>query len=184
MEKKLIEEYEINPFTLVVMPISYGSKVYSKILELEDQYLSPFKPIDIIKKSCQFFGSSYEGRKEGTKELIGVTHKVPISISPPHFIYFFPTTSPENIQCIWIAHEHIMDFKKGKKDSTIVTFRNKESLEIPISASSFQNQLIRTVMLRSKLNQRHEETEVKKKSITYTFELKASEKKLGYETLS
>lgn len=77
-----------------------------------------------------------------------------------------------------------MDFKKGKKDSTIVTFRNKESLEIPISASSFQNQLIRTVMLRSKLNQRHEETEVKKKSITYTFELKASEKKLGYETLS
>ncbi|USK56526.1 competence protein ComK [Cytobacillus solani] len=57
----LIDEYEINPNTMVVMPLAYGSKIYSQIWELEDEFISPFKPIDIIKKSCTFFGSSYEG---------------------------------------------------------------------------------------------------------------------------
>ncbi|MGM9956220.1 MAG: competence protein ComK, partial [Peribacillus sp.] len=43
----LIEEYEITPYTLMVMPINYGSKIYSRIIELEDEFISPFKPLDI-----------------------------------------------------------------------------------------------------------------------------------------
>ncbi|MDZ5470239.1 competence protein ComK [Bacillus sp. 31A1R] len=178
MEKKIIEEYEINSSTLIIFPLKYGSKVYSKIIELEEEFISPFRPIDIIKKSCIFFGCSYEGRKEGTRQLIGITHKVPISISPTNFIYFFPTTSPENIQCIWIAHEHIIDFKKGSKDTTNVTFINKACVEVPISYTSFQNQYLRTVLLRSKLSQRLEETTWE----FYTKRQKASEEKSNYLT--
>ena len=60
----LIEEYEINPYTLLIKPIQYGSEMYSQIFELEDQFISPFKPLDIIKRSCEYFGSSYEGLRE------------------------------------------------------------------------------------------------------------------------
>lgn len=59
----IIEEYEITPHTLMVAPINYGSKIYARIVEMEDEFISPFKPMEIIKKSCEFFGSSYEGSK-------------------------------------------------------------------------------------------------------------------------
>ncbi|MFY2158230.1 competence protein ComK [Cytobacillus firmus] len=58
---QIIEEYEINPNTMIIKPLSYGIKVYSQIWELDDEITSPFKPIEIIKSSCKYFGSSYEG---------------------------------------------------------------------------------------------------------------------------
>ncbi|MCP1097233.1 competence protein ComK [Bacillaceae bacterium OS4b] len=50
----IIEEYEITPHTLMVAPINYGSKIYARIVEMEDEFISPFKPMEIIKKSCEF----------------------------------------------------------------------------------------------------------------------------------
>lgn len=154
--RKLIEEYEINPATVLVTPVMYGSKIFSKIYELDEDCISPFKPIDIVKESCYSFGSNYEGRKAAARRLIGVTHKVPIAISP--FIYLFPTASPENPECIWIAHEHIVDYKKGDTSSTsIIKFSNNQLYPLPISTRSLQNQLIRTMMLKSKLSRGQKE---------------------------
>jgi competence protein ComK len=159
MKERQIEEYEVNPYTMFIKPVIYGSKVYSEIYELEDKYLYPFKPLDIIKKSCEYFSSSFEGRKDGTKQLIGITHKVPIVIDPTNFIYFFPTTSPTRSECTWFSHEHVWDYRRVDSRQTMVIFRNKQSFNFPISFSSFQNQMLRTADLRMKLMQRTGQTE-------------------------
>jgi len=161
MKQRQIEEYEVSPYTMFIKPVVYGSKVYSQIYELEDEFLSPFKPLDIIKKSCEYFSSSFEGRKEGTKQLIGITHKVPIVIDPSNFIYFFPTTSPTRSECIWISHEHITNYRRIDPRQTQVTFQNKQSFILPISHSSFENQMLRTALLRTRLMQRIGQTERK-----------------------
>lgn len=159
--ESLIEEYEITPYTLAILPVNYGSKVYSRIIELEAEFISPFKPIEIIHKSCEYFGASYEGRKHGTKQLIGITHKVPIAIAPSSSIFFFPTTSPLRPQCIWLSHEHVVSFSRLDQKHTTVVFRNKQIITIPMSSSSFENQLHRTAFLKTKLVQRMEETQRK-----------------------
>ncbi|UII56916.1 competence protein ComK [Cytobacillus spongiae] len=156
--RPIVEEYEINSSTMIVVPTTYGGETYSLILELEDEFISPFRPIEIIKNSCHYFGASYEGRKEGTRQLIGITHKVPITIDPTNFIYFFPTTSPSNSQCIWVSHEHVLNHHRHEANQTIVTFRNKQTYILPISNHSFENQLLRTALLRTKLMQRIEQT--------------------------
>ena len=159
--ESLIEEYEITPYTLAILPVNYGSKVYSRIIELEAEFISPFKPIEIINKSCEYFGASYEGRKHGTKQLIGITHKAPIAIAPSSSIFFFPTTSPLRPQCIWLSHEHVVSFSRLDQQHTTVVFRNKQIITIPMSSSSFENQLHRTAFLKTKLVQRMEETQRK-----------------------
>lgn len=159
--KNLVEEYEINPFTMIIIPEEYGSRIYSRVIELEEEYLSPFRPIDIVKKSCKYFGSSYEGRKEGTKQLTGITHKTPIIIDPISSIYFMPTSSPTKPDCIWVSHEHVLFHKKVDAHSTQVTFRNRKSMILPVSHHSFENQLLRTSLLRTKFMQRMKETERK-----------------------
>lgn len=141
---------------MFIKPIVYGSKIYSKIIEVEDVYLSPFKPLDIIKKSCEYFGSDYEGRKNGTRQLMGITHKSPIAIDPTNRIFFFPTTSPNRPECIWISNEHIDTYDRISPQETLITFHNKHSYKFPVSYSSINNQVLRTSHLVKKLMQRIE----------------------------
>ncbi|PLT27712.1 competence protein ComK [Peribacillus deserti] len=180
LKSTLVEEYEINPYTLVVMPLAYGSKIYSQIIEIDGEVTSPFKPMDIIKKSCEYFGSSYEGRKDGTRQLIGITHKLPITIDPTSNIFVFPTNSPGREDCIWICHEHVDFYQRTDMGETIVTFRNKKQISIPISFSSFESQMFRTAMLRTKLIQRIEETQRKSMYLFTNSAGEASDLKANY----
>ncbi|GIN37953.1 competence protein ComK [Heyndrickxia oleronia] len=180
-KERIIEEYEISPYTMAIFPMLYGSKVYSEILEVENQFISPFKPLDIVKKSCQYFGASYEGRKRGTQYLIGVTHKSPIIVDPFTSIFLLPTTSPINPDCIWISHDHVSQHDKSPSGNTLVTFRNKQTIEIPISRSSFVNQLQRTAQLRMRFYQNMENIESKYKKSGFYLHMEASERKREYD---
>ncbi|MEH7014716.1 competence protein ComK [Neobacillus niacini] len=161
MKLKQIEEYEVNPFTMFVKPIVYGSKIYSEIFEVEDEFLSPFKPLDIIRSSCEYYGSDYEGRRNGTKLLVGYAHKIPIAIDPTNRIFFFPTTSPNRQECIWISHEHVKKPVRINPQETLILFNNNQSFSFPVSCSSIISQLERTAYLRTKLMQRIEHNERK-----------------------
>ncbi|WP_456271868.1 competence protein ComK [Bacillus sp. AK031] len=147
-KSRIIEEYEINPYTMLIMPVEYGTRTYTEIQEVNETLLSPFKPFDIIKKSCEYFGSSYQGRKDGTKRLTGITHKAPIIVDPHSSIYLFPTTSPAKSECIWVSHDHVLSHTKKNSKEISVMFRNRSSFDLPISYASFESQMMRTAMLR------------------------------------
>ncbi|MEH7304759.1 competence protein ComK [Neobacillus drentensis] len=153
---KQIEDYEINSRTLFLEPVVYGSKIYSRIVELEDEFLSPFKPLDIIKKSCSYFGVDYESRKRGTRQLIGYSRKLPIIIEPIYHIYFYPTVSPLIPTCIWISFEHVESYRRVAAQKTMIIFRNKQSHIFPVPVSTIEGQMLRTSLLKSKLLQRIE----------------------------
>ena len=70
-------EYEINYDTQIIMPVGDNS---SKIIESDEEYFVKRSVQNIMEHSCEYFGSSFEGRKEGTKKLLGITHKSPIII--------------------------------------------------------------------------------------------------------
>ena len=92
-----MNSYEINNDTLAIIPID---NYQSKIIEKNNEFIVNMTPIKIIDNSCQFFGSSYQGRFIGTKKLIGVSHKAPIIIEETRNIIFFPTNSPRLNECI------------------------------------------------------------------------------------
>ena len=158
---KQIEEYEINSCTMLLLPVEYGSKIYSKVIEAEDEYLSPFKPLDIIKKGCDYFGVSYESRKKGTSQLIGYNRKIPIAIEPTNRLFFFPTTSPKSPECIWIAHEYVENYTRVRPNQTLITFRNKQSHIFSVPFGTIETQMLRTALLKTKLLQRIENNQRK-----------------------
>ncbi|EAA0062576.1 competence protein ComK [Listeria monocytogenes] len=62
--------YEVNPHTMIIFPKKSGSIVYSEIYEVDSHYTSKFTPFELIKTSCNFFGSSYEGgRRNGIPKI-------------------------------------------------------------------------------------------------------------------
>lgn len=169
-QNNLRAEYTVTPYTLALLPVQDGSKVYSRIIELEGEFICPLKPTDIIKKSCEYLGVSYEGRRSGTKKITGFTHKAPITIDPSGSLFFFPTASPLRPQCIWLAHDHILSSTCLDSKQTTVILRNKQSIVVNMSISSFKTQLHRTAFLKTKLLPRLEEIQRMLQDLANQFE--------------
>ncbi|MEH7453086.1 competence protein ComK [Gottfriedia acidiceleris] len=147
---KVLNEYEINKSTMAIIPeFTVDLVVISKVYETDDSFYVLMKPIEIIERSCAYFGSSYRGRREGTKQMISITHKPPIAISSMNQIFFFPTSSSLKVECSWISYNHVANFRGGKYNRSVVEFSNGVELPLEISRGSFENQLYRTAHLRA-----------------------------------
>lgn len=159
-KKKSVENYIINRFTMAVLPDS--SNTCTEILEYEENLVVQKRTMEVIDQSCRYFGSSYNGRKDGTKDLMGVTHKPPIVIDPANTIYFFPTTSSTRPQCAWLSHGYVKDYySETEHDNTVVTFTNGKQITLTMSVGSFENQLFRTAQLRTIISSRIEQEQRK-----------------------
>ncbi len=158
---KFLERYVVNGETMAILPFWQARNLYGKIIEIHKELFVKMKPAKIIDLSCRYYGSSLKGRKIGTKELVGVTHKPPIVIDPVNTIYFFPTASPTKPYCTWFSHAHISSFKKVEHDRTCIQFINEQTLTLDISHTSFGNQFYRTAQLRTVVSSRIEEEQRK-----------------------
>lgn len=166
-EKALVDEYEINPFTMIIFPVEKGNRIYSRIVEYENEYYSTLKPTELVKRGCEYNLSDYNASKKVTRRLTRVTHKAPIAIDPSNSVFLLPTKSPNKSSCIWVSHEHVLDHKRNDAFSTKVTLRNKQTYILPLSYISFDKQLLRTAELRTKILQRMRENERKAEYIIY-----------------
>lgn len=147
--------YEITPFTMAVIADYGKSEEYSTcVLETQEEFYVEPSPTKLIDYACKSFGASLKGRQEGTRDICNITHKAPIAIDPSSGMYFFPTISPLNTKCSWIAHSHIDQLKIANHHCTEITFKNGKSITIDVSYGSMLNQIQRTAQFRYLLDNR------------------------------
>lgn len=142
-----MNEYEINIDTQAIIPIGPEK---SKVIEGDKIFIVNQPALKIIDKSCRFFGSSYQGRFLGTKNLIGISHKAPIIIEETREIIFFPTNSPRQDNCAWISLRHLQNYKKLNNRS-VLKFTGGHLINLDISYGTLDNQVLRATRLESVL---------------------------------
>ena len=142
--------YEINSQTMAIIPIS---KNVTKVIEEDGELIINKNTFEIIEHSCRYFGSTYEGRHIGTKEILGISYKTPILIEESQNIIIFPTTSSRQPMCSWICLNKINNCINDKYKTTII-FKNGYHLNLDISIGSLKNQIYRSTMLESIIRKR------------------------------
>lgn len=150
--------YDVNPLTMaVISEIGKAGEKTTRVMEEELELTIDTNPLQIIQKSCKFFGVSLKGRQEGTAAVCGITYKAPITIDPSIGLYFFPTHSPTNPDCSWLSHSHIEKLEPVENKATEVIFKNGKRITINVSYGSIMNQVQRTAQYRylmeTRLNQ-------------------------------
>lgn len=145
-----IEKYKINTETLAIIPIS---KKKSKIYESDSVFVVNTNAKKIISENCEYFGSSYAGRKKGTMELIGITHKAPILIEEANNLIFFPTSSPRLNDCGWISLNNLESYQPYD-DESVIRFQNNLKLQVNASNKIIDNQVLRATRLESVIRKR------------------------------
>lgn len=142
-----MDNYEINTSTLAIIPLDENT---SKVYEEEAEYIVHKSSNSIIKNNCEFYGSSYKGRCEGTKYLTGIKSKCPIIVEESRNIIFFPTSSTRDKQSYWIALNKVDRYYREKYNCSI-KFINNQRINMNISYFSLDNQICRATMLKNKL---------------------------------
>ena len=143
--------YEINYDTQLLLPINSNQ---TKVIENDDEYIIDNTTLNVLEHSCEYFGSSYEGRKEGTKKLLGITHKSLIIVEESRRIIFFPTASVDNEKCIWINLEKIDNYFKVDNKNSAIKLKNGKIINLNISYGSLTNQILRASRLKYVLEER------------------------------
>ncbi|MBR2678743.1 MAG: competence protein ComK [Bacilli bacterium] len=137
-------KYEINRGTLALVPKGEKS---SLVYEDNDNYVIDQSPFSIMEESCKYFGSTYEGRKEGARNILGAEYKVPIVIEDSDNLIVFPTTSPQSEDCVWISLKRVKKIEKYNYNNAKIIFDNDKELIVNCSYRTIENQLSRASRL-------------------------------------
>ena len=133
----MLEEYEINDQTLAILPVD---KDTSQVLETKRRFYVSKTPRMIISDSCEYYGSTLDGRMHGAKVLTGIQYKTPIVVEESSPMIFFPTESPRKDLCTWINLKHVKDYyESGKKDPFAENSEDVEVEETTTTTSTNKN---------------------------------------------
>ena len=146
-------KYEISKGTLAIVPEQEDK---SLVYEDDEKYIIEESPYKIMEDSCKYFGSTYKGRKESSKAILGADYKVPIIIEDTNNLIVFPTAAPKSDDCVWISLKRVKRIEKYDVYSTRIIFDNDREIIVPCSYRSLENQLSRAsrldVIMRKHLN--------------------------------
>ena len=145
-----MKNYIINDKTILLKPLDINK---TEVLEINKTYIVEKKAINIIKKSCEYYGSTYLGRHEATKILLNKYYKSPIIVEESKNIIFFPTKSPRLEDCIWISLNNLENYEK-KDNYTILKMKKNKKIDINITYNSFNNMYLNALKLESILIKR------------------------------
>jgi competence protein ComK len=137
-------KYEISRGTLAILPNEKNSSV---VYEDDERYIIDQTPYEIMEESCKYFGSTYEGRKNGAKEMLGAEYKVPIVIEDSNNLIVFPTTSPLSDDCVWVSLKRVNKIMKIDSNNTKIIFDNNKEIIVDSSYRTIENQLSRASRL-------------------------------------
>ena len=148
-----MNNYEINEETYAIISKDIGK---TEIIEKSNDYIIDNDAYKVMDESCKYFGSSYEGRKEGSKSILGAEYKVPIVVEDTENLIVFPTTSPYADDCVWISLKRISNIYKIDACNSKIVFDNNKEIIVPCSFRSLENQLARAsrldLILRNRKN--------------------------------
>ena len=137
-------KYEISNGTLAIVP---NEKESSLVYEDDERYIIDDRPFKIMEDSCKYFGSTFEGRKDSAREILGAEYKVPIIVEDTSNLVVFPTTSPHSDDCVWISLKRLKKFEKVDSCNTKILFDNGKEIIVPCSYRTIENQVSRASRL-------------------------------------
>ena len=130
-------KYEVNDETLAVLPFHDGK---TRIIETDDEYVVNDTPYEVMEHSCTYFGSSFEGRMLGSKDILGSIYKAPVIVEETQKLIFFPTESITSENVGWLSYKNIKNVEKYNKQSKII-FNNGFSIVVDCPYFSIKNQV-------------------------------------------
>lgn len=140
-------DYIINGETVAMVSVSCSC---CRVFELDDCFEVNMSLKDIVELSCKYFGSSFNGRIDGSKYHLGDNYKVPIIIDEYRDIIIFPIKSYNSVNNCIISFNKINNYEKID-DGILLYTKNGKKIKISDSFGIFENQYFKAQKLFLKI---------------------------------
>ena len=142
--------YIINSKTYAL--ISLGDK--TKVIENDKIFEVTEKTNHIVEQNCYYNCSTLDGRQKASSYLLGSSYKTPIILNEKREIILIPTHSSRNSKCNWLILDNILNYYPNLNKTVKIEFKNYTKIDVPISYSIFDRQVLRATRLESILRGR------------------------------
>lgn len=140
--QRKLDNYIINSDTYILLPVREEYKLSTRVIERHDEFILPKKPIQVVRKTCELYGSSLKTRTLTARHALGNRHKTPIVVAnafdKPYI--FLPTMSPSSDENIWISYHAILDFQEEELGCS-VKLENGRRVKVNVSTPTMWRQL-------------------------------------------
>ena len=126
--------------------VSYeqGTKIY----EYKKIYSTKEKILELINRSCNYYGSSLKGRIEATNYLLNIHYKSPIIVSEHSEIILFPISNLKDNNGIWFCYKYV-DKYYNNDEQVIIKLKNHTEISVNVSEKIISNQILKSARLES-----------------------------------
>lgn len=129
--------------TAVLQPIVVNNKVFTKVINFSGETkVIGKKPFDIVRYSCNYYGSSFQQATKISKETIGNYLKLPILIAHDfgNPCILIPILSPKSDLNIWFSLGAITSFSPTDS-GCLIELPNGQRMHVPSSSNTISRQV-------------------------------------------
>ncbi len=107
----------------------------------------------VIDFNCNYYGSSWEGRKKCAQNILKIKYRVPIIIDIYHNIILLQLNSIRNKECLFLVANKIIDYEEKEGKLKITCYHNNV-FYTSLSKSSLEKMLLQSFKLANTLKSR------------------------------
>ena len=112
-----------------------GNSNGTMVIEKDRKFNVQMDCFKLLKKSCIWYGNSYNIQRQFVIDKFNFSIKTPIVMNGKDIIIFFPTCSPSSKECIWVSYNNVDRYVK-EEDYTKIYFKGGKILNISASYST------------------------------------------------
>lgn len=130
-----------------------GNSNGTLVMEKEKKFTVETECFKLLKKSCRWYGNSYNIQRDFIIDKFNYYIKTPIIMSNSDKLIFFPTTAPSSKDCIWVCYNNVDRYVKDEdKNYTKIYFKGGKILNISASYTTIDNQITRCIRIEKFIN--------------------------------
>lgn len=149
-----MDQYVICQDTMALLPCNGpDGSLGTLVVEEERRLMVAQSPLQIVEDSCNYFGSTYVGRKKGAVSM-GYKSMPPICVCSELGIYFFPLMSETRRACVWLSHTHVRHWEQAGRKNARIFLLNGQMFDVPVQANIVANKARRAAQYRYQLCER------------------------------
>lgn len=149
MEEYTVENYLITNKTIALLKRGKKTLIYDV-----DKVVVINKTINkIIDLSCNYYGSSLEGRKKSAKNILNQKYKIPIVIDEVNNLILIPLNNPRLEDCLYVVVNKIVDYYE-LEDNLVIMCVNNQEFKTKMSKKTLEKLIISAFKLNNILNHR------------------------------
>jgi len=142
-----VENYIINNKTVAILKKNNQTIIF----DVENTRVINKNIKKVLDYNCNFYGSTFSGRKKSAEKLLNIHYKIPLIIDKN--IILLQLNGIKDDECLFVVLNKIIDYKYLNKNLKIFCI-NSQIFNNKISKNSFEKMLINSIKLNNILKWR------------------------------